>query len=412
MRFTIPAVLLLVASVVPAHAAGVDIPYRKEVLDNGLTVVVHEDHKAPVVAVSVWYHVGSARRTARADRLRPPVRAPDVHGSENHKGEYFDAVRSGRRDRHERHDLVRPHELLRERADHRARHGAVDGIGPHGPLLGAIGQAKLDEQRGVVQNEKRQGENQPYGRVEELHPRGHRSRPSIRTGTTIGSMEDLDAASLDDVKQWFQTYYGAANTVLVLAGDIDAARREAKGREVFRRHPGRPAGRRARSMGRQSTGSTRRRRCRTACRRRASTRSGTCRRIGHGGRQRPRARRRSSSPAARRLDSISGWSIGIGSRRTVVLASGRLEISRQFTVVVTARPGVDLGAIEKAVDEEMARFHRRKDQLPQEGRARQTQLRAGFVRGIERIGGFGGKSDILAREQSIGGSPDVLQDRS
>jgi len=92
-----------------------------------------------------------------------------------------------------------------------------------GHLLGAIGMPQLDEQRGVVQNEKRQGENQPYGRAGEMiqaeafpanHPYHH---------DTIGSMADLNAASLADVKQWFRDYYGAANTVVVLAGDITPA---------------------------------------------------------------------------------------------------------------------------------------------------------------------------------------------
>ena len=92
-----------------------------------------------------------------------------------------------------------------------------------GHLLGAIGQAQLDEQRGVVQNEKRQDENQPYGRAGEMiqaeafpanHPYHH---------DTIGSMDDLNAASLGDVKQWFRDYYGAANTVVVLSGDITPA---------------------------------------------------------------------------------------------------------------------------------------------------------------------------------------------
>ncbi len=91
-----------------------------------------------------------------------------------------------------------------------------------GYLLGAIDQAVLDEQRGVVQNEKRQNDNQPYGLVnykliEELldgTPYGH---------TVIGSMADLDAASLDDVKDWFRQHYGPNNTVLVLAGDVDVS---------------------------------------------------------------------------------------------------------------------------------------------------------------------------------------------
>ena len=90
-----------------------------------------------------------------------------------------------------------------------------------GYLLGAVTQDKLDKQRGVVQNEKRQGDNQPYGLVEymtgdNLLPVGHPYRHSV-----IGSMADLDAASLEDVKGWFRQHYGPNNAVLVLAGDID-----------------------------------------------------------------------------------------------------------------------------------------------------------------------------------------------
>ena len=123
-----------------------------------------------------------------------------------------------------------------------------------GHLLGAIDQAKLDEQRGVVQNEKRQGENEPYGRVYELmqpatYPKGH-----PYSWTVIGSMEDLNAASLDDVKEWFKTYYGAANAVLVIAGDVKAEDVKAQGGAVLRRHPARPARRQARGLDREAHG--------------------------------------------------------------------------------------------------------------------------------------------------------------
>ena len=107
-----------------------------------------------------------------------------------------------------------------------------------GHLLGAIDQKTLDEQRGVVQNEKRQGENQPYGQVwdvlaQAMYPKSHPYHHS-----TIGSMADLNAASLDDVKGWFRTWYGPNNAVLVLAGDIDVATAKEKVDEVLRRHPG------------------------------------------------------------------------------------------------------------------------------------------------------------------------------
>ena len=90
-----------------------------------------------------------------------------------------------------------------------------------GHLLGVVDQDLLDEQRGVVQNEKRQGENQPYGQqwnyiTKAMYPEGH-----PYSWTVIGEMEDLNAASLEDVQNWFKSYYGAANAVVAIAGDIN-----------------------------------------------------------------------------------------------------------------------------------------------------------------------------------------------
>ena len=89
-----------------------------------------------------------------------------------------------------------------------------------GHILGVIDKEKLDEQRGVVQNEKRLGENRPYGKARKTFP-GNLSKGHPYSWTVIGSMEDLNAATLDDVQEWFKSYYGPNNAVLVLAGDID-----------------------------------------------------------------------------------------------------------------------------------------------------------------------------------------------
>ena len=167
-----------------ATADPIDIPYTRFTLPNGLTVIVSEDHKAPVVAVSVWYHVGSADEPDGQDRLRAPVRAPDVPGLGEPQGRVLPSVRAGRRDRPERHDLVRPHQLFRDRADHRARHGAVDGIGPHGPP------ARRDRPEGARRAARRGAERKAPGREPALRPRRRahawptRSRPTIRTTTT------------------------------------------------------------------------------------------------------------------------------------------------------------------------------------------------------------------------------------
>ncbi len=202
---------------------GVEIPYEQFTLDNGLTVLVHEDRKAPIVAIAAWYNVGSKDEpqgqtgfahlfehimlfngTEHIPNLIEPLREM---GATNWNGttwfdrtNYFQTVPTPALDR----GLYIESERM-------------------GYILGALTQERLDAQRGIVQNEKRQGDNQPYGMtfyriLERLFPEGHPYRHS-----TIGSMADLDNASLEDVRQWFRDNYGPNNAVIVLAGDINAA---------------------------------------------------------------------------------------------------------------------------------------------------------------------------------------------
>lgn len=210
-----------------------NLAYQRFTLPNGLTVVVHEDHKAPVVAVSIWYHVGSSYEPKGKTGFAHLFEHLMFQGSENHADEYFKPFElAGATDQNGTTWLDRTNyfETVPTTALDMALWMESDRMGH---LLGAIGQPQLDEQRGVVQNEKRQGENQPYGRVSELiqaeafpanHPYHH---------DTIGSMADLNAASLGDVKQWFRDYYGAANTVLVLSGDITVAQAKEKAMKYF-----------------------------------------------------------------------------------------------------------------------------------------------------------------------------------
>ncbi|MFP3943389.1 MAG: M16 family metallopeptidase [Alphaproteobacteria bacterium] len=200
----------------------ISIPYEKFTLDNGLTVVVHEDRKAPIVAVAVWYHVGSRNEPEGKTGFAHLFEHLMFNGSENHDDEYFRPLENvGATGYNGTTNFDRTNYFQNVPTP------ALDLVlwlesDRMGHLLGAVTQEKLDNQRGVVQNEKRQGDNQPYGRVfypilEGLFPPGHPYRHS-----PIGSMEDLNAATLEDVHQWFKDYYGAANAVVVLAGDIDA----------------------------------------------------------------------------------------------------------------------------------------------------------------------------------------------
>src|SRR5918998_223492 len=208
---------------VPALVQQVAIPHDGFRLQNGLTVIVHEDHKAPVVAVSTWYNVGSKDEPRGKTGFAHLFEHLMFNGSDNLPGDYFTYLQQiGATDYNGTtwFDRTNYFQTVPKAAIERALFMESDRMGY---LLGAVTQEKLDNQRGVVQNEKRQGDNAPGGLVEyevlgNLFPEGHPYHHS-----TIGSMADLDAASLADVKQWFIDKYGPNNSVLVLAGDITPA---------------------------------------------------------------------------------------------------------------------------------------------------------------------------------------------
>lgn len=201
--------------------AAVNIPYEQFTLANGLRVIVHTDRKAPVVAVSVWYDVGSKHEPKGKTGFAHLFEHLMFNGSENVPGDFFEPLQQiGATDLNGTtwFDRTNYFETVPTAALDRTLFMEADRMGH---LLGGITQGKLDNQRSVVQNEKRQGDTQPYGLTEYAqiaglfppeHPYGH---------TTIGSMSDLDKASLEDVKGWFRQHYGPNNAVLVLAGDID-----------------------------------------------------------------------------------------------------------------------------------------------------------------------------------------------
>jgi zinc protease len=202
----------------------VNIPYQSFTLPNGLRVFVHEDHKAPVVAVSVWYHVGSKDEPAGKTGFAHLFEHLMFNGSENAPGDFFEPLQQvGATDYNGTtwFDRTNYFETVPTPALDLALFLESDRMGH---LLNAVTQENLKNQIGVVQNEKRQGDNQPYGLVEyhqldALFPEGHPYHHS-----TIGSMSDLTGASLEDVKNWFRARYGPNNAVLVVAGDVTPAK--------------------------------------------------------------------------------------------------------------------------------------------------------------------------------------------
>jgi zinc protease len=196
------------------------VKYKKFVLDNGLTLLVNEDHNVPVVGVNFWYHVGSRNEQRGKTGFAHLFEHFFFNGSENYPHgfrEAMDNLGANNRNGTTNTDRTNFFEDVPVSALERTLYLEADRMGF---LTGRITKEMLERERGVVQNEKRQGENQPYGRVfpeisAKMYPYSH-----PYSWSTIGSMDDLNAASLEDVKEWYKTYYGPNNAVLALAGDI------------------------------------------------------------------------------------------------------------------------------------------------------------------------------------------------
>ena len=408
---------LLIATILPTGTAAqqtpkapskIDLPFQKFVLPNGLTLIVHEDHKAPIVAVNIWYHVGSKNERPGRTGFAHLFEHLMFNGSENYDKDFFGPLeQAGATDMNgtTNEDRTNYFENVPTNALDLTLWMESERMGH---LTGAISQPKLDEQRGVVQNEKREGENEPYGKVwdfltPKLYPPNH-----PYSWTTIGSMEDLDAAKLEDVKDWFRTYYGAANAVVVIAGDIDTKTAREKVEKYFGDIPAGPP------VARQQAW--------------IAKRSGSQRGIIQD--RVPQARLYKvwnipgwGTPDADYLNLVSdvltkGKSSRLFKRlvyddqiATDVSAYVELrEIGGLFVIEASARPGTELAKVEKAVDEELGRLLTSGPTQPELRRVK-TQYRAGFIRGVERIGGFGGKSDVLALGQVFAGRPDFYKVR-
>jgi len=391
-----------------AEPAAITIPYQRFALKNGLTLLVHEDHKAPIVAVNIWYHVGSKNEKPGRTGFAHLFEHLMFNGSEHFNDDYFRPFeRIGATDQNgtTNNDRTNYFENVPTSALDVALWMESDRMGH---LLGVIDTAKVNEQRGVVQNEKRQGENQPYGKVNLLMAEGAFPPGHPYSWTVIGSMEDLNAASVEDVKNWFRTYYGPNNAVIVLAGDITPETARQKVEQYFGDIPATPP------IAKQDVW--------------IAKRTGSHREIMQDRVPQARIYKQWNIP---QFGSADGDYLDLV---TDVLAAGKTsrlykrlvydeqiatdvaayvdlrEIAGQLVIRATAKPGGDLARVERAIDEELARFIQT-GPTPSELRRVKTQSRANFIRGIERIGGFGGKSDVLAMNEVYAGNADHYQAR-
>ena len=394
------------ATLAADDAMAVDIPFEKFVLRNGLTVIVHEDNKAPVVAVAVWYHVGSKDEPAGKTGFAHLFEHLMFEGTENYDSEFtepFEEAGTIQQNGTTGFDRTNYFETVPTPALEMALWMESERMGH---LLGAVTQEKLDQERAVVKNEKQEGDNQPYGLVgyrilEGVFPPGHPYRHD-----SIGSMEDLDAASLEDVHQWFQRYYGAANAVLVLAGEITPQR----GLELAERYfgdiePGPPLTRMQAWLPERSH----------------DVHETMADEVPH-----VRSYHTWAVPGRnypdRALLQLTADVLGDGKNsrlyQALILDTQQAvdvtvelepqELASMFTITVTLAPDATLEGVTAVIDEELERFFKFGPGEEALERAK-AKFNANLIRGLEHVGGFTGKAAVLASGEVYDGRANFYQ---
>ena len=394
-----------------APDAAPKVELEKYTLPNGLDVILHVDRKLPIVHVNQWFHVGSKNEKPGRTGFAHLFEHMMFQGSRNAKDEYF---------------------VYAEKAGANLSEGGVNGTtdtdrtnyfvtAPSAnlenllwlesdrlaSLLDVVDQKKLDNQRDVVKNERRQGlENQPYGRwfklfQENLFPAGH-----PYSWTVIGSHEDLTAASLEDVKEFFRQYYTPNNLSLVIAGDFDPAVARRLVEKYFAGIPPGPAlDRPARfipTLAGEKVVEVNDR----VPQERVYMAWPSPEYFAPGDAELDLAARILSDGLSSRLNRTLVYDKQLCSNVTSFQISA--EIAGGFVVQATARPGASLREIEAIVTDEIARLAKSGPTSAELERAR-TKQEFDFVSGLERIGGFGGKADLLNKYNTYLGDPGLLE---
>jgi zinc protease len=367
------------------------VPFTKVTLQNGLDVIVHEDHRVPLTAVSVWYHVGSRHERPGLTGLAHLFEHLMFEGSEHHPNGYFaplqeaGAVLNGSTST----DRTNYWELVPSGALRLALWMEADRMGW---LLPALSQARFETQRDVVLNERRQNyESRPYGLAQfavmsALHPSPHPYH-----WPTIGEPADLAATTLDDIRAFFTRYYHPGNASLVIAGDVGTAAALKLAEELFGEIPGGPA---AHAATDGAVGPVRRRLCLED-------------RV-----ELARLYLAWPSPALFAADDAEMDLVAdvlangrtsrlyrrlVHDRRLAVeLAGGQSsrELGGTFQIVASAAPGHSLDELYTAIREEVERFAAEGPTDDELARGR-AQAEAAFVLRVQALGGFGGRADQL-----------------
>jgi zinc protease len=404
MRTLLIAAGLLAAGTAAAQDARLQVPYTQFTLPNGLNVILHQDRSTPMVTVNLWYNVGSGRekpgRTGFAHLFEHILFEGSANVPEGKFDEWLEAA-GGSNNGSTSTDRTNYYEDVPSNALELALFLESDRMGH---LLGAMSPAKVDGQRDVVKNERRQSyENRPYGMASlaldsAMYPPSH-----PYSWPTIGSMEDLSAASYDDVVEFFRTYYAPNNASLSIAGDIDLDRAR---RLVEHWFADVPAGKPVPPIEAPPAVLT------------AEKRMVLEDRV-----QLPRLYMcwltpPMYAPGDAELDVLSGVLSGGKNARLykrlvydmqvaqdVASYQGSASLSSQFCIVATARAGHGLAELEAVIQEELARL-RAEPPAEREVQRVVNQLEASFLDRLERVGGFGGKADQLNAYYWRTGNPD------
>lgn len=385
-----------------ALAERVAIPYETFTLRNGLRVVVHTDRKAPLVSVTVWYHVGSVDEPKGMSGFAHLFEHIMFRGSKHSRQDHFRSLEeAGATQMNGTTDFNRTtyFQTVPTPALELALFLESDRMGWLEPV---IDQAVLDSERDIVLNEKRDGENAPGGLLlpallAALYPPDHPySIPAI------GREPDLRAATVEDARGWFRSHYGPNNAVLVLAGDIDAA----TARPMVARWFGqiRPGPRPARFAApvperRETTRQTIRDRVATVRLVRAWALPGE-RTAGMADLDVGLATL-GAGPTSLLFDRL------VRAERLAVGVSAGLsgfERASLATLSVEVRPGVDPDVVEARVDELLAGWLAAGPDADEVARVA-TRAVAATIRGLEQVGGFGGKGQALAAGMVFAGDP-------
>ncbi len=381
------------------------LPYQRHVLDNGLTVLLHQDRKAPHVAVNVWYRVGSKNERPGKTGLAHLFEHLMFEGSQHHDGEYFAPLEdvgatqingTTSRDRTNYFQTVPVHALdlaLWLESDRM------------GFFLEAFTEDKLEEQRSVVLNEMRQGYNQPYGKLwktiaETTYPAGH-----PYSWPVIGYEVDVENVTFDDAHEWFRTYYGPTNAIVSLAGDLDFDNALERVERYFGAiSPGDPTVEPGPWFARRNET-----RHLTQQDRVPQPRLTLVWNI-------PDVTDPDFLPLHYAANVISAGRSAVLFRRLVhqdelvtdidaAIRSGVL--GSNFVVQADARPGVELDRVHAAVEEELTQIARDSIDPAQLERA-QAQIRARLLTQMQRVGGLSGKANTLASGEAIFARPDAV----